>query len=76
MKRTALKRKSVVADGAGMVDVRSMDIEGGVCVPVGVMPPEPRPLRGSAAPRQCKPLHVGITQKRQCCVAGINPRPL
>ena len=36
----------MVADGAGMVDVRSMDIEGGVCVPVGVMPPEPRPLQG------------------------------
>ena len=43
--RTALKRKSVVADGAGMVDVRSMAADGGVCIPVGVMPPDARPLR-------------------------------
>ena len=37
----------MVADGAGMVDVRSMAIDGGVCIPVGVMPPDARPLRGS-----------------------------
>ena len=42
--RTALIRKSVVAEGAGIVDVRSIAEDGGVCIPVGVMPPDARPL--------------------------------
>jgi hypothetical protein len=45
--RTALSRKSVVADGAGMVAVRSIAMDGGVCIPVGVVPPVARPLQAS-----------------------------
>ena len=39
----------MVADGAGMVEVRSMASDGGVCIPVGVVPPVTRPLHDVTA---------------------------
>ena len=40
----------MVADGAGIVEVRSIAMDGGVCMPVGVVPPVTRPLQLSRAP--------------------------